>query len=169
MGPGPSDALRPYCPPTHPPASSGLTSTTSLAHPGDSPPLAVRAVMSELPTWTSEAKVTTGMGAGQGARGWGQGPESPLPPQRSCRHGRSCRTAPSPGSSCSASRPPGVSFGPGRGATPQALPPTPRFMPFGNKVSDPSAPPPSLPCPLPPLRALLLYFSDLPPHGLIET
>lgn len=120
MGPGPSDALQPYGLPAHPPASSGLTSTTSLAHPGDSPLLAVRAVMSELPTWTSEAKVTAGMGAGQGARGWGQSPESPLPPQRSCRHGRSCRTAPSPGSSCSASRPPGVSFGPGGGATPQA-------------------------------------------------
>lgn len=75
MGPVSDDALLPLRPPAHPPVSSGLMSTICPAHPGDSPLWVVRAVMSELPTWTSEVKVMGGMGAGQGA-GWvgGAGP-----------------------------------------------------------------------------------------------
>lgn len=69
MGPVSDDALRPL----RPPASSGLMSTISPARPGDSQLWAVRAVMSEWPTWTSEVKVMDRMGTWWGASGWAWG------------------------------------------------------------------------------------------------
>lgn len=57
-------ALWPLCPPAHPPASSGFTSTTSPAHPGDSRLSAVRADMSVSPTWTSGVEVMAGAAGG---------------------------------------------------------------------------------------------------------
>lgn len=72
-GGDPVMALRPLRLPSHPPASSGLTSTTSLAPLGDSQLLAVRVAMSASPMWTNRVEVMAGAGPGwDEGEGWGR-------------------------------------------------------------------------------------------------